>query len=119
MLAWTGLLNEALLVLLLGCGGFAFGTLSNGTVTNVTGVLDPRYAADVSGLTGTNPAVAGTLGVAIFGSTYLALVAATGGNPDRAFALLTAAFALTELVAAYSARRSLPRRSDLRYPYAA
>lgn len=112
----SGLLAESALVTLLGIGGFAFGTLSNATVTNVTGALDKAYAADVSGLTGTNPAVSGTLGVALFGSLYLALGAQLG-NPDRAFALLTATFALAELLASYCALRSL--NSERRNPYEA
>lgn len=104
-LLWRGMLSEDALVALLGLGGFGLGTISNATMTNATNALPKRHAADVSGLAGTNVPVSGALGVAIFGTAYLALATRTGS--DRAFAVITAAYAAWALLSALVAYRSV------------
>jgi predicted MFS family arabinose efflux permease len=105
VLLWHGALSEGALVALLGLGGFGLGTLSNATMTTVTGAVPTQLAADVSGLAGTNVPVSGALGIALFGTAYLALV--VRADSDRAFAIVSAAYAVLALASALAAHRSL------------
>ncbi|MGW6318122.1 MFS transporter [Streptomyces sp. NPDC055099] len=69
----AGLQTTAWLVLLLGIGGVGYGAAFSGTLAHLTESVEPQYAPDVSGLFNTTLQVGGTMGVAIFGTVYLAL----------------------------------------------
>ena len=98
--------EEALLVVLLGVGGFGLGTAFSAILGQLTAAATPRYAPDISGVFTTSLQVAGAIGIAVFGTAYLAL--ATGGEDaaTRAFAVMTAVFAATALLAAAIAQRA-------------
>jgi MFS family permease len=96
---------EALLVVLLGIGGFGLGTTFSSILGHLTAAATPRYAADISGVFTTSLQVAGAIGVAVFGTAYLALVTRPA-DATHAFAILTAVFAATALLAAAIAYRA-------------
>jgi MFS family permease len=99
---------DAPLMLLLGCGGLGLGLGRTAAVAHITNSVPDRYAADVSGLVNTSSQLAGVAGVAIFGTLYLSLAPRPGPGPAvPAFALVNAAFAVTTLLAAAAAYRSL------------
>jgi hypothetical protein len=73
----------------------------------LTAAATPRYASDISGVFTTSLQVAGAVGVAAFGTAYLALTALPGASQaTHAFAILTALFALAALVAGAIAYRA-------------
>jgi MFS family permease len=98
-------LPETLLIALLACGGFGLGSGWIGLVSHMTSTIPVDRAPDLSGLTNTTTPVAGAIGVAIFGSAYLALARHAG--VDDAYATITAGFAFTTLLAALAAHRSI------------
>jgi MFS family permease len=92
--------DEALLVALLGLGGFGLGTAYAAILNHLTAAATPRYAADISGVFTTCLQIAGAIGVATFGTAYLGLV--DGRDADTAtdaFGVITLAFAATALLA--------------------
>jgi hypothetical protein len=86
------------LVALLGLGGLGLGAMFSGNLAQLTGASAQRHAADLSGLFTTTTRIGGVLGVAVFGTLYLA-VADTG----TAFAITTGAMALTAALAGIAA----------------
>jgi MFS family permease len=93
---------------LLGLGGLGLGLGRTATVAHVTNSIPDRYAADLSGLINTNSQLSGVAGVALFGTLYLSLAAQPGPDPALpAFAVVNAAFAVTTLLAAAAAYRSI------------
>ena len=96
--------RPAVLVALLTLGGVGLGASFSAMLQHLTAAATPRYAADISGVFTTSGQVAGTLGVAGFGTAYLALAAHQGAT--GAFAISTAAFAVAALVAAALAYRA-------------
>ena len=104
---FTGYLGEILLVVLLGFGGFGFGTGYTANIRHLTAATPVRYASDMSGLITTFSQTAGVAGVAVFGTAYFGLTMHAG--PDaatRGFAIVTAAFAVTTLLATIAVHRS-------------
>jgi MFS family permease len=109
--------SEALLVALLGAGGFGLGVTFSAMLDHLTTAATPRYAADISGVFTTCLQVAGTIGVAALGAAYFSLNSSPGPDSARhAFAVVTAAFAVTALVGASLAYRATrhPRRAQAR-----
>jgi hypothetical protein len=89
---------EALLVVLLGAGGLGLGIQFSAMIAHLTNAVSTRYAPDISGVTTTTMQIAGVIGVAAFGTTYLSLASDAGAT--HAFAVVTAAFAVLSLLAA-------------------
>ncbi|MCQ4085176.1 MFS transporter [Streptomyces sp. RB6PN25] len=102
--------NDALLIILLGVGGLGYGAGFSGTLSHLTSTVTDQYAADVSGLFNTTIQVGGSLGVAAFGTVYLDLAPHAGrAVAIHAFTAITAALAITALVAAGLAQWSIHR----------
>ncbi|MFL6076334.1 MAG: MFS transporter [Mycobacteriales bacterium] len=97
-------LPGALLMTLLGVGGLGLGTAFTAMIGHLTGSVPREYAPDLSGLIPTTAQLAGVLGVATFGTGYLAIA---GHSPRLAFMVVTAAFAVTAALAAVTARRAV------------
>src|SRR5205823_984413 len=66
-------LPGALLMTLLGVGGLGLGTAFTAMIGHLTASVPREYATDLSGLIPTTAQLAGVLGVATFGTGYLAL----------------------------------------------
>jgi hypothetical protein len=100
--AWSG---EAALVVVLGFGGFGLGLGFSAQLANLTAVVPARFAADLSGLVTTVAQLAAVGGVAVFGTTYLALTAGRAGADLAvpAFSTVTGTFAAVALLAAVGA----------------
>jgi EmrB/QacA subfamily drug resistance transporter len=101
-------LPGALLMTLLGVGGLGLGTAFTTMIGHLTASVPPEYAPDLSGLIPTTAQLAGVLGVATFGTGYLALA---DHSPRLAFAAVTGAFAVTAALAAVTARRAVVTHS--------
>lgn len=89
--------SHALLLLTLGTGGLGLGVGFAALLSRLTDTVPERHAADVSGLLNTTSQLAGTLGVATFGTAYLTLSESTTA-PD-AFATVTLTMAVSSLAA--------------------
>ncbi|MER5889397.1 MFS transporter [Streptomyces sp. NPDC001941] len=104
--------TTAWLVLLLGIGGIGYGAAFSGTLAHLTESVEAAYAPDVSGLFNTTLQVGGTMGVAVFGTVYLALEERTG-TAREAFGTTNAVLAVVSVVAAglvlLAGRTSAPR----------
>jgi len=89
-----------LFVIPLACGGFGWGTLSTAMTAQLSAIVAPEHAPDLSGILATAPPLAAVVGIATFGSLYLALTTAGGAlNAMHAFATVNVAFAATALTA--------------------
>ncbi len=86
------------LIALLGVGGIGYGAAFSGTLAHLTESVEARYAPDVSGLFNTTLQIGGTLGVAVFGTVYLDLVA-RGRAPSAAFSTTNAVLAAVSVAA--------------------
>ncbi|MFF8031640.1 MFS transporter [Streptomyces sp. NPDC016626] len=95
----AGAQSTGWLIILLGIGGIGYGAAFSGTLAHLTESVEARHASDVSGLFNTTLQVGGTLGVAVFGTVYLNLVA-RGGVPADAFSTTNAALAVMSVAAA-------------------
>ncbi len=108
----SGTGGTLLLIALLGCGGIGFGCVSTASVATLTRSVRPEHGADLSGVLSTMVPLTTALGVATFGTLYLALARA----PVTAFAIVCATFALTAALGGVSAsaalRVSLPRAAN-------
>ena len=103
----AGALGGALLMALLGVGGLGLGIGFGALLPHLTGSVPDRYAADLSGLLATILQIVAVLGIATFGTAYLSLAPQGGRQPaTHAFAVVTAAFGVTVLLAAAAAYRS-------------
>jgi MFS family permease len=95
-------------------GGLGLGTVFNALMGHLTGAVPSRHAPDISGAVSTASQIGGSIGVAGFGSLYLAV--AGGHAAGHAFALTTLAFCATVLLAtipAYLAMHPGERRRPL------
>ncbi|MGW5277968.1 MFS transporter [Streptomyces collinus] len=110
----AGLQSTGWLVLLLGIGGIGYGAAFSGTLAHLTESVEAAYASDVSGLFNTTLQVGGTMGVAVFGTVYLALTDHTG-TAHAAFGTTNAWLAAVSVAAA--ALMSLAGRPAGRVPY--
>jgi MFS family permease len=97
--------GEAALVAALGVGGLGLGLGFSAQLANLTGVVPARFAADLSGLVTTVAQLSAVGGVAVFGTTYLALTGGHGGAglAVPAFTTVTGIFAAAALLAAAGA----------------
>lgn len=107
--------GEPLLVVLLGLGGLGLGIQFSALIAHLTTVVPADYAPDISGVSTTTLQIGGALGVAVFGTVYLGLVAPAGtdsttATATHAFAVTTASFTLVALVASATAYRSTRSR---------
>jgi hypothetical protein len=89
---FTGQHPEALLLVLLAAGGFGLGITFSSILAHLTTAATPRYAADISGVFTTCLQIAGAIGIAAFGTTYLSQITHPGRiQATHAFAITTAA----------------------------
>lgn len=95
--------SAAALVGALGVGGFGFGVVTAALLEQLMAAVPTEQAADLSGLYSASSQVAGVVGVATFGTTYLAL--GPLGAP-AAFAATCGAMSLASLAAAFAAQRA-------------
>ena len=85
-----------LFVLLLGCGGFGWGMFSTAMTAQLSTIVQPKHAPDLSGVLATMQPVSAVVGIALFGSLYLTLDAPGGmATAMHAFAIVCGAFALS------------------------
>lgn len=107
------------LLALLGLGGLGLGTSFSGLMTHLTGSVPTRFASDLSGVIATVAQLSGVAGVATFGTAYLALAPDPGRAAAMdAFALVTAAFAVTAAGTAGAAWRATRHAAVGREPVA-
>ena len=100
----TGHDGNLLLGTLLACGGLGLGTQFATLMGHIMGAVPARFAPDISGVTSTTTQVGGALGVAGFGSLYLALAATPGStHASHAFGLTSLALAVAAALAAAGA----------------
>ncbi len=90
-----------LFIIVLACGGFGWGLFSTAMTAQLSVIVAPEHAPDLSGVLATMQPLAAVIGVATFGSEYLILSAAGGAaNAMGAFAILNATLAVLALAAA-------------------
>lgn len=109
----AGNTGGAALMTFLGLGGFGLGTNFSGTLNHLTGVVSTRFAPDISGLANTTSRIGGVIGVAVFGTAYLAMAPEPGPATAIAgfsvVALALSGAALAAAAMAYLAtRRTAP-----------
>ncbi len=86
--------DGAALVVLLGFGGFGLGLGFAPQLGRLTSGVPARFASDLSGLINTNFQLAGSVGLAVFGTLYLGV-----SGPRHAFTVVMTAFGITALAA--------------------
>ncbi|MBT2207422.1 MFS transporter [Actinomadura sp. NEAU-AAG7] len=86
--------DGAALVVLLGFGGFGLGLGFAPQLGRLTSGVPARLAPDLSGLINTNFQLAGSAGLAVFGTLYLGV-----SGPRHAFTVVMTAFGITALAA--------------------
>jgi len=90
-----------LFIALLACGGFGWGMFSTAMTAQLSAIVAPEHAPDLSGVLATMQPLSAVIGIAIFGSLYLTLTATAGAtNAMNAFAIVNGAFAAAALAAA-------------------
>jgi MFS family permease len=101
------------LIVFLGCGGFGFGVMQTALTSQLTATVAKERAPDLSGVLATMSPISVVLGIATFGSAYLAL-ASPGGTEaaTRAFSIVNAAFAGSAVLAAVAAAYVLMKRTN-------
>lgn len=98
----------SLLIVFLGCGGFGFGLLQTALTSKLTASVAKERAPDLSGVLATMTPISAIIGIATFGSAYLALASPGGAEAaTRAFAIVNAAFAVSTALAAVMAVQAL------------
>jgi MFS family permease len=112
--AGTGLLLTALL----GGGGFGFGLLQTAMTSQLTASVPKERAPDLSGVLATTAPLCAVIGIATYGSAYIALAAPGGAEAAmRAFAIVNAAFAVTAGVGAIASLRAIGAANATPTPY--
>jgi hypothetical protein len=96
--ALAGALSTPLLAVLFIPGGFGLGTVFTALLGHVTSTASPQHAPDISGVSSTTSQIAASIGVAGFGTLYLAL-AGHRHSPGHAFGITALAFGVTALLA--------------------
>jgi EmrB/QacA subfamily drug resistance transporter len=106
--------SELPLLFSLAVGGFGLGVLFSALMTHITDLVPADYAADISGVSTTVAETGGVLGVAAFGTLYLAQNHVTVVHASHAFAVvalglagLSVILAAATVPAVRSARRAL------------
>ena len=102
--------GDATLALLLAAGGLGLGTGFAALLAHLTAAVPAERAPDVSGVSTTMLQVGGALGVAAFGTLYLALATPQTGDARHAFATTTLALAAVAGAATLAAHLSTARR---------
>lgn len=100
--------NTAALAGLLFLGGLGLGIGFTTLIGHLTNAVPVRYAPDISGVSTTVLQIGGAVGVAAFGSIYLALAAPAQHHGNHAFAITCLAMAAgttLAIVAAHQATR--------------
>jgi MFS family permease len=108
----AGAQSTGWLVCLLAVAGLGYGGAFTGVLGHLTESVGPEYAADVSGLFNTTLQVGGTMGTAVFGTAYLALLARS--TPPEAFGVTNAALAIVAVVSAVLITLALNAKPDAR-----
>lgn len=108
--------GTAELAVLLAVGGLGLGLSFTGLTGHLTNAVDTRYAADISGVSTTASQLGGAVGVAAFGSLYLALAAGRDATTARrglaVTALALAGAAAASTILAYLSIRPPQRRQS-------
>lgn len=119
LLALGDIAHAILQTLFLAVGGFGMGLGFTALVDHLTTVVEPRFAAELSGLLNTNAELSAALGVALFGSFFFIMnSSATSRSLGAAFGLTLIGLALAALLAAvtaYLATRRSARRDRVAY----
>ena len=88
-------------IILLACGGFGWGMFFTAMTAQLSAIVAPEHAADLSGVLATMQPLSAVVGIAVFGSLYLALTAAGGAvNAMDSFAIVNGTLAASALTAA-------------------
>ncbi|HLZ57863.1 MAG TPA: MFS transporter [Ktedonosporobacter sp.] len=104
----AGATGGPLLIILLGLGGLSMGLQFTALISHLTNSVDSRDAADLSGLYNAIFRIAGVLGVAAFGTLYLALAPHPGREVAiHAFTIVMFALAASSLLATVAAYLSI------------
>jgi MFS transporter len=102
-----GYSGPGVLFVLLGFGGLGLGIGYTANIRHLTSAVEPRYAADMSGLITTNSQLAGVTGVAIFGSAYFQLAAQPAPDAaSHAIAIVILGCAVAALLATLAVYRA-------------
>jgi hypothetical protein len=106
--------SEVPLLFSLAVGGFGLGVLFSALMTHITDLVPADYAADISGVSTTVAETGGVLGVATFGTLYLAQNHVAVVHASHAFAVvalglagLSVILAAATVPAVRSAQRAL------------
>src|SRR6202012_5160370 len=91
----SGAQGTVWLMVILAIAGAGYGGAWSGVLEHLTESVGPPYAPDVSGLFTTTLQVGGTIGTAVFGTVYLALLARN--TPQDAFSMTNAALAVVSV----------------------
>ena len=90
-----------LFVFVLACGGFGWGMFSTAMTAQLSSIVAPEHAPDLSGVLATMQPLSAVIGIALFGSLYLELNSSAGAiNAMHAFAIVNATFAIAAVAAA-------------------
>jgi MFS family permease len=99
--------GEALLIVLLACGGLGLGIQFSALIAHLANATPEEFAPDISGVSTTTLQIGGAIGVAAFGTLYLTSSGSSGaGKATHAFAVTGAALAGSALAAAACALRA-------------
>jgi MFS family permease len=99
------------LIVVLGCGGLGMGIGFSSLIGQLTTEVERDLAPDLSGVLSTNSEVFSAIGVATFGTLYLALVRTDSGESAvHALRWVTIALGASAFLAAGAARRATTRR---------
>jgi MFS family permease len=102
------------LIVVLGFGGLGMGIGFSSLIARLTTEVRRDLAPDLSGVLSTNSEVFSAIGVATFGTLYLALADTDGeANAVHALRWVTAALCVSALVAAAAARRATSRPPEV------
>lgn len=112
--AHSGRPNDFLLLVLLAAGGFGLGTGFATLIGHLTNAVPEGYAPDISGVATTALQIGGAIGVAAFGSLYLALASQPGHQLEasRSFAATSLTLGAAALLAAVAAYLTTHLRHD-------
>ncbi len=91
-----GALSEGMLAALFVTGGLGLGTVFTTLLAHLTSAVPAGHAPDINGVFTTTAQIGGSIGVAGFGSLYLAT--ASGGGGGRGFGVTALALAVTALL---------------------
>lgn len=94
--------SEAILTVLLACGGLGLGIQFSAFITRLTTLVPACYAPDISGVSTTTIQIGGALGIAAIGTIYFTLTSHPAG-PTHSFAAATAILAAVAACAALTA----------------